>query len=93
VSPVFLWSVTGPGRDASGVAGDRQKAQADAAEHLLAGRAVTALVEEAVAEVTPVAAGARQAGYRRTGEAWHAVAAGAGDAVSWVPARAETGTR
>jgi len=88
VSPVFPWVAEGPHIEASGVAGDRAKAQADAAEYLQAGRAVTALVEEAVAEVTGVTDGARQAGYRRTGEAWQAQLSDG--RVTWVPvARAQ----
>jgi hypothetical protein len=90
---VFPWTATGPHGEASGISEDREKAQQAAEEHLAAGRAVTALVEEAVAEVGAPVNGARQSGYRRTGEAWHAVAAGAGDAVSWVPAEAQAGTR
>jgi len=94
VSAVFLWQADGPGGDASGACDDEDGARRAAAECLLSGRAASALVEEAVAEVgAVVAGGARQSCYRRTGEAWQAAAAGTGDEISWVPVSAEAGRR
>lgn len=93
MTPVFLWQADGPASEASGMTGDRDKAQEAAAERLLSGRATSALVEEAVAEVgAVVAGGARQSHYRRTGEAWLAADAGQ-DGIEWVPVNAETGKR
>ena len=93
MTPVFLWQADGPASEASGMTGDRDKAQEAAAERLLSGAATSALVEEAVAEVGGMTAGgARQSHYRRTGEAWQADHDGQ-DGVRWVPVKAETGAR
>lgn len=87
--PVYLWQATGPAIDASGMSGDRAQAQEDAAQYLLDGRASTALVEEAEADVGGMRGGARQSYYLRTGEAWHAEGCGP-DGVTWVAVKAET---
>jgi hypothetical protein len=93
-APVFTWTAEGPHGDAGGMSGDPDGARQAAAEFLLTGQATSALVEEAVAEVGAVIpGGARQTEYRRTGEAWHATAPGAGDEIDWVPVSAEAGMR
>jgi hypothetical protein len=90
--PVFLWQATSPGSEASGMSGDRGRALEEAAECLLSGQATEALVEEAVVQLTSLAAGGgRQSYYTRTGEAWHAEAGG--QDVRWVPVQAEAGAR
>jgi len=84
---VYLWQADGPRQGNRGASGDEQSARRAAADCLRSGRANSALVEEAAAEL-----GMRTLadGYYAIGQRWQA-RVGAHGRVRWVPAPREPG--
>lgn len=75
MSVAFLWQADGPKIGTRGVVDDAERARELAGECLQSGTAVSAVVEEAAAEL-----GMRtlESGYHRTGRGWRARVDGAG---------------